>query len=445
MTSEVVVMNRMGIALAADSVVSTYANGVQNKRHDSVVKLFMLSERHPVGIMVYNNASLLGVPWETIIKLFRKSLGGSGFQTLEEYGHKLIEFLMNGKKLFPEEVQQEYFRREFEAECYRILNECKVFYSMVPLAKRTEERSAQKERAAIVADVIQERLASWNAEEDAEGLTKELAAEFLNKMSGEVNRITIKVFANWPVASAEVNQLNKIACHLIFKRELSSEAYTGVVIGGFGEQEHFPVVQHIVVCGIYRGILKYEKPRIQRVSEKNPSYIESFAETKAVNDFLYGVSDQVLCELSKAAKIIREASVEALQLAKGMRKDKKAELIDEVKKQSEEKATNLEDKIRLLVHRRFRGILDVVETLPLKELAKVASTLVRLSSFEKQLSLEAETVGGPIDVAVISKGDGFIWINRKNYFRAELNHHYFRNYQYSKNPREEADDADQQA
>ena len=54
MTSEVVVMNRMGIALAADSVVSIYANGVQKKRHDSVVKLFVMSERHPVRCAVGN-------------------------------------------------------------------------------------------------------------------------------------------------------------------------------------------------------------------------------------------------------------------------------------------------------------------------------------------------------------------------------------------------------
>jgi len=39
-----------------------------------------------------------------------------------------------------------------------------------------------------------------------------------------------------------------------------------------------------------------------------------------------------------------------------------------------------------------------------------------------------ETVGGPIDVAVISKGDGFVWIKRKHYFRPELNHCFFRNY-----------------
>ena len=75
-----------------------------------------------------------------------------------------------------------------------------------------------------------------------------------------------------------------------------------------------------------------------------------------------------------------------------------------------------------------REIATAVEALTIKELADVASTLVSLSSFQQQMSLGRETVGGPVDVAVISKGDGLIWINRKHYFRKELNNHFFRNY-----------------
>ena len=69
-----------------------------------------------------------------------------------------------------------------------------------------------------------------------------------------------------------------------------------------------------------------------------------------------------------------------------------------------------------------------MEALTISELAQVASTLVGLSSFEQQLSLESETVRGPVDVAVVSKGDGFIWIDRKHYFRKELNDHFFQSY-----------------
>ena len=434
MTSEVVAMNRMGIALAADSVVSIYANGIQKKRHDSVAKLFMMSERYPVGIMVYNNASLLGVPWETIIKLFRKQLGEDSFKTLEEYGQKLVDFLMKHQTLFPPDVEREYFQREFEAECYRIRREAQVIYRLLPLERQITFETREKARSAVVAEVISERLARWQQQDDADGFTEELATQFLGSLSGEVNKIIREVLSDWFVDSSGVVQLNEIARHLIFKHDLEMEAFTGLVIGGFGEQEHFPVVQHIVVCGMYDGILKYEEPRVQIISEANPSYIQSFAETAAVNDFLFGVSDKVLDEVGTAVDTIRTAPSKALQKVTGMRKDKKAQLVEETEIESENAAQDIEEKIKLLMMRRYGGILDVVDILPLKELARVASTLVRLSSFEKQLSLEAETVGEPIDVAVISKGDGFIWINRKHYFKAELNHRYFRDYQQKQPP-----------
>jgi len=73
-------------------------------------------------------------------------------------------------------------------------------------------------------------------------------------------------------------------------------------------------------------------------------------------------------------------------------------------------------------------IINVVASLPKAELAAMAESLVNLTSFKGKVSMEAETVGGPIDVAVISKGDGFIWINRKHYFARELNPPFFANY-----------------
>jgi len=66
--------------------------------------------------------------------------------------------------------------------------------------------------------------------------------------------------------------------------------------------------------------------------------------------------------------------------------------------------------------------------LPKDELAAMAESLVNLTSFKRKVTLETETVAGPIDVAVISKGDGFIWIKRKHYFKAELNPQFFANY-----------------
>jgi hypothetical protein len=75
-----------------------------------------------------------------------------------------------------------------------------------------------------------------------------------------------------------------------------------------------------------------------------------------------------------------------------------------------------------------KPIIDMVKVLPKEELAAMAESLVNLTAFKRRMSNELETVGGPIDVAVISKGDGFVWIKRKHYFDPDLNHQFFANY-----------------
>ena len=48
-------------------------------------------------------------------------------------------------------------------------------------------------------------------------------------------------------------------------------------------------------------------------------------------------------------------------------------------------------------------IMEIVEHLPKEELAEMAEALVNLTALKRRVSLDLETVGGPIDVAVISK------------------------------------------
>jgi hypothetical protein len=60
-----------------------------------------------------------------------------------------------------------------------------------------------------------------------------------------------------------------------------------------------------------------------------------------------------------------------------------------------------------------------------KELAEMAHALVELTSKKRRFSIEQETVGGPIDVAIVTRNEGFIWIRRKHYFDRDANQGYF--------------------
>jgi len=67
MTAEIAILNKNGVALASDSAVTIQKPGTQ-KIYNTANKLFMLSKYHPVGVMVYGMAELMGIPWETVIK-----------------------------------------------------------------------------------------------------------------------------------------------------------------------------------------------------------------------------------------------------------------------------------------------------------------------------------------------------------------------------------------
>ena len=58
-------------------------------------------------------------------------------------------------------------------------------------------------------------------------------------------------------------------------------------------------------------------------------------------------------------------------------------------------------------------------------MAELAETLIMLQSLKEKVTQPTESVGGPIDVAIITKGDGFVWIKRKHYFDPTLNPRFF--------------------
>ena len=57
---------------------------------------------------------------------------------------------------------------------------------------------------------------------------------------------------------------------------------------------------------------------------------------------------------------------------------------------------------------------------PLVDLACIADALVSLTAFLMRMSADkTETVTGPIDVALLSKGDGFVWVKHKTLIKSE--------------------------
>ena len=107
MTAIVGILNKRGIAIAADSAV-TFTNAIQevtiqNKNEkvisikDKVInsgdKMLRLKDKQPVAVMIVGNSLLTKLPWDVIIRWYRKQNDSSGFPKLEDYVQHFKSFV----------------------------------------------------------------------------------------------------------------------------------------------------------------------------------------------------------------------------------------------------------------------------------------------------------------------------------------------------------------
>ena len=106
MSAGICIMNRNAIAMAADSAVTV---GNHEAIHNSANKLFSLSRIAPVGAIIYSNTAFMGVPFEIILKEYKKFLGNSTFDSLNQYFEEFISFLLRNSDLFRFPLNEENF------------------------------------------------------------------------------------------------------------------------------------------------------------------------------------------------------------------------------------------------------------------------------------------------------------------------------------------------
>jgi hypothetical protein len=426
MTAEIGILNRNGVALAADSAVTVGYNGRQ-KVFNTANKLFALSKRHPVGIMIYGGADFMSVPWETIVKIFREELGDSKYNTLEEYADRFISFISSDSRFVSEETEKMAVIINFKEYLSSLLMQVnKEIHDTYKTVEPSPEQVAQ-----ILHINIKNKLQEMNETPFLKDNDRENILSFLGKHSSILVEI-IKHDIHIPISEELSTDLQLIG-GMLFCKDIFIN-YTGVVISGFGEEEIFPVLKGYQVDGIYDGKMKFkicEDVAVNAVRGQKPTAaVIPFAQQEMVQSFIRGIDPTLNQSLQKSLGSIFdnfgdivEAALKNNSTTTITEDDKNilAEAGIEISRHFKEKLEEIQMDLYV------RPLLDIVSLLPKEELAAMAEALVNLTSFKRKVSIDAETVGGPIDVAVITKGDGFIWIRRKHYFQPELNYNFFQN------------------
>lgn len=184
--------------------------------------------------------------------------------------------------------------------------------------------------------------------------------------------------------------------------------FTGIVIAGFGENELLPTLYSLRVHDL-DGSMVYDI-NVRRDFELDGllGVVGRFAQSEMVPRFFDGVDSELLERILSRAK--RRFKRVARDLSDSLPDH---ELDDELDGLVRRHSKKYKKELKSHIRKRYRDpIVQMIQSLPKNELAKLAESLVNLTALKRRVAPETETVGGSIDVAIISKGDGFIWHRR---------------------------------
>ena len=287
MTAEILLMNQNAVAMASDSAATISGLGTQNIRNHAI-KLFSLSKYAPVGVMIYNDASLLMYPWETLIKEFRRELGKTTFNHIPEYMDNFVEWLEQNDFLKDKKIQEEFFKSATHLRFHEIFNTAfERFYR-----GEYDERSPND----IVIKILEEQTKMLSAKPYCRKFNKNDEKRLLKEYE-KVIRIILNTVTNEQKYPENLNEkIKKLFVRyaiLPITRDEFRKHYTGIIISGFGESDLFPSYGHIKVGRVFDSKLRI------KIEEKNGINIESrviikpFAQTDVVDTITSGIAPDI--------------------------------------------------------------------------------------------------------------------------------------------------------
>jgi hypothetical protein len=427
MTAVVGVLNRQAVAIAADSAV-TIQNGSGYKIFNRANKIFTLSKFHPVGIMIYNEGSLMETPWETIIKVYRKEIGKMSFDSVQEYQEDFIQFVQRNNHFVINGSDIQHLSFSIERVLEDLIREIAIdSFKSISDPKELSRKFIEDLKSLV--DSYTEYLIKKKSFLD--GFSDEDFDEFEKRYGKNlVELIEEKLKSFSPDYDGNLNSsILNLLFHFITDEYSLGDRYTGLVFTGFGEKEFFPQLISVRISFPIN-----DKSRIIIIDEECASIgfrhnatISPFAQKDVIETILMGIEPKFQNSIFSNFKDTNHKLIELLAKALEISNPAAAESLRNVDLNPivESFVKTIQDYQNA---NHIAPLMDAVSTLSKEDLAEMAESLIYLTYLKRRITFAQESVGGPVDVAIISKGDGFIWIKRKHYFDPKLNSNFFKNY-----------------
>lgn len=400
MSVGVCIINKNGIALAADSAGTFTGNRMF---YNSMNKVFSLSKKYTYGAIACGRTSLHSVSIGQVLKEFCTYLDENN--GIDEF----FEIIPMFQRFIGEKKDYYKFDSAESADCISNIIDIVYTFNYGSRIKSAIETDGTGDCIDEILDELEKiitnapRIENYDVREyidekyrvNYEQSIKNLVPEF-EKYSDQYNRF-------WRLITE------------YFNLSLSKETQNPIrlLFAGYGSSDAFPKYVIIDVYTVVGGRLKYSI--LERFEESNNNAkIVPLAQGDVVLTFCRGISDDFIDFIPKKVEEIINAKISVL--SSSFTEEQNNAIKSSFSSCKEEVISAISDSIQ---NKNVNPIFESVQLIPLPEMAFLAESLVNITSLKRTFSLDGnqQTVGGPTDVAVLSKGDGFVWVKTKQIYK----------------------------
>lgn len=429
MTAVVGILNKRGAAIAADSAVTRtrYNNRKITKNGNKMIRL---SDCVPISVMLTGNGAYLRTQWDIIIRHYRQHRGDIPHQTVEACVRDFFRYIADNHLFCEEEVIKRWIGQELDllfehadgnvdftvkerGDDNRLKSPKTYLKSFLKQLHRYQTYWLKTGVSAQFIDYTPEQFHVFIGD---------MITDYLSEKEYQEDGFNFNNYPKEFLVSLK-DDLESTLMTRLTTRRYHDDGSAELIFTGFGSEQEYPsLVSTIVFEGFDNRVNYHIRPEdIICITDENSVAICPFAQKDVIVSLLCGlhagysriianIVQDIYIQLGNDVFDINEDDKEF----EGLNfKDFQMMLLD----------VKIDDLYRKFINANFR-YLDKkrhkweknLEDYDLLAMAALAQSLIELTGFHRILTFSQEGVGGPVDLAVITKNEGFTWLSRKSWY-----------------------------
>lgn len=402
MTSQLILLNGFGVALASDSAMT-----LGNKRtYETAEKVIPLPAPHRIAVLHSGSVTIHGMPYSVLVNEWANTLGTTPLRTVALYRHNFLSWLNDNHDWVTPGRATEDFMYQLK-DIYHI-----IWKKIKDSVDVDAPELVQQERCLSIFTEYTDTYSSFTSLTHSEDdwTTKAYAI-----IQTEVTDSQNYWFDDIPMNEEINNQINTFTRLYLERGHFLNRA--GLAFAGFGEKQLLPSYANVNIGGIMNESLLYEHDGELSAEPGESGYfgICPIGQKDSIDLVLKGLDYRLV---GIATDAVVKSFFQPSDGTNNQPENEKTEAEPEVEVDpefSQKIYTAIEESFEMWSENKYvRGLRSAIASLPVASLATVARSLIEVQSLSQTITGEMGTVGGPIDVATISREHGFQWVRHKS-------------------------------